>query len=75
LKWDVCITPRKQTSVSYAADCDAIICGGGAKPDDLHLLSVVHCVDEEIISWLEKREAKRRHVRSKAHNGPKSDIA
>src|SRR5882762_874819 len=23
--------PRKQTSVSYAADCDAIVCYGGAK--------------------------------------------
>jgi hypothetical protein len=24
LKWDVCTTPRKQTSVSYAAACDVI---------------------------------------------------
>jgi hypothetical protein len=24
--------PRKQTSVSYAADCDVIVCYGAAKP-------------------------------------------
>jgi hypothetical protein len=48
--------PRKQTSVSCAADCGAIVCYGWAKPTDLHLLSV----DEETISWLEKREAERR---------------
>jgi hypothetical protein len=31
LKWDVCITPRKQTSVSYAVDGDLVVCYGGAK--------------------------------------------
>jgi hypothetical protein len=49
--------PRKQTSVSYAADCDIIICYGGAKPTDKHLASTVHCVDDEIIgdcaAWIE----------------------
>jgi hypothetical protein len=39
LKWDVCITPRKQTSVSHAADCDLIACYGGAKLTDKHLAS------------------------------------
>jgi len=45
--------PRKQTSVSYAADCDVIVCYGGAKPEDKHLVSEVHCVDDEITGWLE----------------------
>jgi hypothetical protein len=31
--------PRKQTSVSYAADCDVIVCYGGAKFADKHLAS------------------------------------
>jgi hypothetical protein len=32
----------------------------GAKPTDLHLLSTVHCVDDEIMGWwLARRE--RRH--------------
>jgi hypothetical protein len=26
MKWDVCFTPRKQTSVSYAAGCDVVVC-------------------------------------------------
>jgi hypothetical protein len=51
LKWDVCITPGKQTSVSYAADCDVIACYGGAKLTDKHLASKIHCgVDDGIIS-------------------------
>jgi hypothetical protein len=48
--------PLEQT-----ADCDIIICGGGAKPTDLHLLSIVHCVDEEILDWLERSEAHLSH--------------
>jgi hypothetical protein len=40
--------PRKQTSVSYAAD-DVIVCYGGATIYDKHLASTVHCVDDEII--------------------------
>jgi hypothetical protein len=34
LKWDVCFTPRKQTSVSYAADCNVIVCSDGARLAD-----------------------------------------
>jgi hypothetical protein len=44
----VCFTPRKQTSASYAADCDVIACYGGAKPTDKHLASKIHCVDDQI---------------------------
>jgi hypothetical protein len=51
--------PRKQTSVSYAADCDVITCYGGATIYDKHLASTVHCVDDEIIDWLQRRERRR----------------
>ena len=43
---------RKQISVSYAADCDLIVCYGGAKLTDKHLAATVHCVDDEIIAPL-----------------------
>jgi hypothetical protein len=36
-----------------------IICGGGAKPEDTHLLSKVRAVDDEIFAYLEKQERKR----------------
>jgi hypothetical protein len=42
--------PRKQTSVSYAVDCDLIVCYGGAKLTHKHLASKIHCVDDEIIA-------------------------
>jgi hypothetical protein len=58
--------PRKQTSASAAAmtdldpnpfaDCDYIRCYGGAKPADKHLVSKVHCVDDETIGWLNMLE-------------------
>jgi hypothetical protein len=54
--------PRKQTSVSYAADCDVIVCYGNAKPTDTHLASKIRCIDGEIIEWLERRERRRRPV-------------
>ena len=46
-------------------DKDNFICYGGAKPGDLHLLAVVHCEDEEIIPWLERREKRRERQRKK----------
>jgi hypothetical protein len=48
--------PRKQTSVSYAADCDVIACYGGAKLVDKRLAATVHCVDDEILGWLKRRD-------------------
>jgi hypothetical protein len=58
---------RKQASVSYAADCDVIVCYGGAKPTDTHLASVIHCIDDEIIGWLRRREQRRRRKQSPSH--------
>ena len=37
--------PRKQTSVSYAADCDVIACYGRPKLTDKHLAYTIHCID------------------------------
>ena len=47
--------PRKQTSVSYAADCDVIQYYGAATVYDKHLAATMHCVDDEIIGWLKRR--------------------
>jgi hypothetical protein len=58
------ITPESRHRSGYAADCDVIVRYGGAKPEDEHLAVIIHCVDEEIISWLEKREAKRKACKS-----------
>ena len=43
-------------------DCEIeiVFCGGNAGPDDTHLASIIHCVDEEIITWLQRRERRRR---------------
>jgi hypothetical protein len=38
-----------------AADCDLIVCYGGAKPADKHLASRIVCIDEEIVTRLERR--------------------
>ena|ERR1700716_3486987 len=60
LKWDVCITTESRHRSGYAADCDVIVCYDGAKVADKHLASTVHCVDDEIIGWLKRREQRRR---------------
>jgi hypothetical protein len=45
------------------ADCDTIVCYGNAKPTDTHTASVIHCIDGEIIGWLERQERRRRATR------------
>jgi hypothetical protein len=35
------------------ANCDAIVCYGGAGLFDKHLASTIHFVDDEIIGWLQ----------------------
>jgi hypothetical protein len=41
------------------ADCDVIVCYGGAKLADKHLASTIHCVDDEIIGWRKRRCSRR----------------
>jgi hypothetical protein len=36
-------------------ECEIIVCGGNAKPSDLHLASMIHCIDDDVIPWLEWR--------------------
>jgi hypothetical protein len=57
-RWSILLTfqknvldyPRKQTSVSDAADCDVVVCYGNAKLVDKHLAGTVHCVDDDYSS-------------------------
>ena len=37
-----------------------------AKPTDTHTASVIHCIDGEIIGWLERQERRRRDTRKAA---------
>jgi len=52
------------------ADCDAIVCYTNAKPTDTHLASVIHCIDGEIIGWLERQERRRRDTRKSRQGFP-----
>jgi hypothetical protein len=41
------------------ADDEIVICYGNAKPEDTHLASIVHCIDDEIFKWLKRRELRK----------------
>jgi len=41
-----------------------IVAYGNAAPTDTHLASTIHCEDDEIIVWLEQREARQRRKRN-----------
>jgi hypothetical protein len=69
-KWDFCFTPESRHRSGYAADCDVVVRYDGAKPEDKHLAVIVHCVDEEIIEWLERREAKRKKIPRQSGDEP-----
>ena len=43
VEMDFCFTPKSRHRSGYAADCDIVICGGNAKPEDTHLASIIHC--------------------------------
>jgi hypothetical protein len=47
---------------------DIIVCGGSAKPEDVHLASTIHCIDDEIISFLRRREKQRRKMKGHCHD-------
>jgi hypothetical protein len=38
------------------SELEIVFCGGNAQPTDTHLAVTVHCVDDEIIEWLARRE-------------------
>jgi hypothetical protein len=40
---------------------EIIVCYGNAKPGDIHLVSTIHCIDEEILDWLERHEEEKRN--------------
>ena len=61
------VLSRKQTSVSYAADANVIVCYSNAKLTDTHLASEIHCVNNEIFGWLERREQRRRGKQPPSH--------
>jgi len=52
------------------ADCDVIVCYGGAKPTDQQLASTIHCIDDEIIEWLKRREERRQRDAEPAITDP-----
>jgi hypothetical protein len=47
------------------SDCDHIRCYGGATFADKHLASTIHCVDDEIFEWLQRRETKPRGLKGR----------
>jgi hypothetical protein len=46
--------PQRQTSASYAADCDVMVCHGNARLVDKHLSPTVQCVDGRLFVDLSK---------------------
>jgi hypothetical protein len=48
LKWDVCINPESRHRSAALPIAMSSSSYGGAKPIDLHLLSTIRAVDEEI---------------------------
>jgi hypothetical protein len=51
-------THSPMVSRKYAAN-------GAAKFTDKHLASTIHCVDDEIFGWLQRREQRRRDETAK----------
>jgi hypothetical protein len=44
---------------SNLATSDLVVCYGNAQPDDTYLAATVHCMDGELVAWLERRERRR----------------
>jgi hypothetical protein len=45
-----------QNCVVIEGEFEFVFCGGGAKPTDTHLASIVHCANAEIFQWLQQRD-------------------
>jgi hypothetical protein len=41
-------------------EVEIIFCGGSARPEDTHLASTIHAVNDEIFEFLERRERRKR---------------
>jgi hypothetical protein len=52
-------------------DGDVLIAYGNARPTDTHLLATVHCMDDEIVAWLERRERRRKTRKTSAFSEPR----
>ena len=55
------------------ANCHVIVCFGGAGLFDKHLASTIHCVDDEVIGSLRRREQRRRAGAVMPHGNPRGD--
>jgi len=55
------------------ASCQIIVRYGGAGLFDKHLASTMHCVDDEIIGSLQRREQRRRARAVMPHSNPGDD--
>jgi hypothetical protein len=56
---------RYGVGITDPDSCDFDFCGGRARPEDTHLWSIVHAVDDEIIAWLRQREQRRERKRDR----------
>jgi hypothetical protein len=54
------LTEMADPDPSPFANYHVIVCYGGAGLFDKHLASTIHCVDDEIIGWRQRREQRRR---------------
>jgi hypothetical protein len=54
------LTEMADPDPSPFANCHVIVCYGGAGLFDKHLAATIHCVDDEIIGWWQRREQHRR---------------
>jgi hypothetical protein len=55
-------------SNSPPPDTDFVVRYGGAKPTD-NLPTIIHCVDDEIFGWLQRREQrKEKRAERKLHH-------
>ena len=54
------LTEMTDPDPSPFANCDVVVCYGGANLFDKHLASTIYCVDDEMIGWLQRSEQRRR---------------
>ncbi len=67
------LTEMTDPDPSPFANCHVIVCYGGAGLFDKHLASTIHCVDDEIIGWLQRREQRKRARAVMPHSNPGGD--